>query len=416
MPQKRNSMKSEEAKTPNSIDGFDIYNQPAEFSDNPYPYYRWLRENDPIHQNSDGSYYLTRYEDVLRVYRTAGMTSDKRDVYRRKFGQGPLFVHHTTTMLFRDPPSHTRLRKLITHFFTPRALGELEDRVVVLVDRLLDKCADQGGMDVLSEFAFTLPAEIICFMLAIPPAEREPLQKWSKAILIPLDPVTTPEAIERGNQAVEAFSEYLRGVIEERRDILKRLNEPNTLLDDLIVAQEQDGQLDYEELVQNCILLLNAGHETTSNLIGNGINALLEFPEQLERLRKDPGLIKTAVEEMLRFESPLQIGNRGVSQPIKIGDIELPVGTQILTSIGGANRDPAEFPDPDKFDIGRQPNRHVAFAGGIHACIGAPLARIEGRIAIGHLVARFPKLRQNGKSVRQGRIRFRGLQYLPVAV
>lgn len=393
---------------------FDIYGLPRSFLEDPFPTYHRLRETDPVHQNRDGTWFITRYEDVRRLYRTKTTFSDKTEMYVKKFGEGPLLEQHTKSMLFSDPPAHTRIRKLVAHAFTPRAMKSLEYRVVELVDDLLDRCERDGGMDLITGFAFALPVEVICTMLGIPPSEREPLQRWSNAILTPLEPVATPEMVARGNEAVAEFKQYLKDLLDDRRanpakygdDILKQLTE----------AEEDGDRLTETELIQNCIFMLNAGHETTTNLVGNGVNALLDFPDQLKLLQEQPDLIDGAVEEMLRFDSPLQIGNRGISEPMEFGGIEMPPGTQIMTSIGGANRDPAEFPDPDRFDIRRNPNRHIAFAAGIHACLGAPLARIEGTIAVGRLVKRFPGLKRSGQALRGGRARFRGFMSLPVEV
>ena len=393
---------------------FDIYDLPRTFLQDPFPTYHKLRETDPVHRNKDGTYFITRYEDVARVYRTKSMLSDKTEMYRRKFGEGPLFEQHTNSMLFSDPPRHTRIRKLIAQAFTPRALLALEQRVVELVDGLLDRCADAGGMDAIQDFAFALPLEVICAMLGIPPAQRDPLQAWSNAILTPLEPTATPEMVAAGNTAVSEFKLFLGELLADRRRHPDRYDDD--IMAELLAAEEDGDRLTETELIQNSIFLLNAGHETTTNLVGNGVNALLDFPGELRRLRDDATLIGTAVEEMLRFDSPLQIGNRGVAETIEIGGLTMPPGTQIMTSIGGANHDPAQFPDPDQLDIGRKHNRHVAFAAGTHACLGAPLARMEGRIAIGRLAARFPKLRRDGPAMRGGRARFRGFTALPVAV
>jgi hypothetical protein len=293
-------------------------------------------------------------------------------------------------------------------------MRSLEHRVEELVDGLLDRCERDGGMDLIHGFAFALPVEVICTMLGIPPSERDPLQRWSNAILTPLEPVATPEMVEKGNQAVTEFKQFLKELLDDRRAHPERYGDD--IMAELLSAEEDGDRLTETELIQNCIFMLNAGHETTTNLVGNGVNALLDFPDQLALLRDKPELIDQAVEEMLRFDSPLQIGNRGITEPFAVCGEELPPGAQIMTSIGGANRDPAQFPDPDRFDITRQPNRHVAFAAGIHACLGAPLARMEGAIAVGRLVARFPGLRRAGEGVRGGRARFRGFTSLPVQV
>ncbi len=396
---------------------FSIFAPPADFYENPYPYYRALRESDPVHRNADGSYYLTRYEDVRRVYRTKGMTSDKTEMFTKKYGPGPLLEQHTTSMLFSDPPYHTRIRNLLRHAFTPRALKQLEHRVIELVDDLIEKCRARGEMDLVLDFAFPLPVEVICTMLGIDTRERKRLQEWSREILTPLEPTATPEMIADGNRAVEEFSAFLRDLLAEKRGNMAQGVRAGDILEDLIDSQDsEDDPLTEDELVQNCILLLNGGHETTTNLVGNGMKAMFDNPEQLRKLQEDPSLIGSAIEEMLRFDSPLQIGNRGIAEPFEVGGITLEPGTQILTSIGGANHDPEGFYNPEAFDITRTPNKHLAFAAGIHACIGAPLARMEGTIAISKLVAAFPDIERKGPIGRGGRARFRGLTSMPISV
>lgn len=399
------------------VEGFSIFSPPPAFYESPYPYYRALRERDPVHQNADGPFYLTRYEDVRRVYRTKGMTSDKTEMFTKKYGPGPLLEQHTTSMLFSDPPYHTRIRNLLRHAFTPRALQQLEHRVVELVDGLIVKCREQGGMDLVLDFAFPLPVEVICNMLGIDTRDRERLQEWSRQILTPLEPTATPEMIAAGNQAVSEFTAFLHDLLDEKRRNISRGVRAGDILEDLIDSQDsEDDPLTADELVQNCILLLNGGHETTTNLVSNGMKAMFDNPDQLRKLRDDPSLIGSTIEEMLRFDSPLQIGNRGIAEPFEVGGITLAPGTQVLTSIGGANHDPDAFDDPEVFDITRTPNKHLAFAAGIHACIGAPLARMEGTIAIGKLVAAFPGIERTGPISRGGRARFRGLTSMPVTV
>ena len=399
------------------LETFDLYAPPAEFYESPYPYYKALRELDPVHENADGSFYLTRYEDVRRVYRTKGMTSDKTGMFTKKYGPGALLEQHTTSMLFSDPPYHTRIRNLLRHAFTPRALQQLEHRVVELVDGLIEQCRDRGEMDLVLDFAFPLPVEVICTMLGIDTRERERLQEWSRETLTPLEPTATPEMIADGNRAVDEFTAFLRDLLEEKRANMARGVRAGDILEDLIDSQEsEDDPLTADELVQNCILLLNGGHETTTNLVSNGMKAMFDNPDQLRKLHDDPSLIGGAIEEMLRFDSPLQIGNRGIAEPFEVGGTTLAPGTQILTSIGGANHDPDAFDQPEVFDITRTPNKHLAFAAGIHACIGAPLARMEGTIAIGTLVAAFPDMQRTGPISRGGRARFRGLTSMPVSI
>jgi len=389
---------------------FDLSKIDRAFLDDPFPTYAALRLHDPVHRCPDGSYFLTRYSDIMAVYRDRRFSSDKKAGFGPKYGDTPLYKHHTTSLVFNDPPLHTRVRKLLAPAFTPRALTVLEPRFVALVDGLLDDAAARGEMDLIGDFASALPVEIIGDMLGVPRADRGPLRGWSLAILGALEPVLSEEIERNGNDAVTDFSHYLAGLIADRR--------ANPRDDDVLTALisgEVDGEkLTDDELIQNCIFLLNAGHETTTNLIGNGVAALIEHPEERARLQADPALINSAVEEFLRFESSNQLGNRRAAEDVEVGGVEMPAGTFITLCIGAANRDPTAFSNPDRLDISRSPNRHVAFGAGIHACAGMTLARMEGRIAIGRLLQRFPDLRPNGTPVRGGRVRFRGYLSYPL--
>ena len=389
---------------------FDLSKIDCAFLDDPFPTYAALRTHDPVHRCPDGSYFLTRCADVMAVYRDRRFSSDKKAEFRPKYGDTPLYKHHTTSLVFNDPPLHTRVRKFLAPAFTPRALTVLEPRFVELVDGLLDDAAARGEMDLIGDFASALPVEIIGDMLGVPRADRGPLRGWSLAILGALEPVLSDEVERRGNDAVTEFSDYLAGLIADRR---AKPREDDVLT--ALISGEVDGEkLTDDELIQNCIFLLNAGHETTTNLIGNGVAALIEYPEERERLQADPALINSAVEEFLRFESSNQLGNRRAAEGVEVGGVDMPAGTLITLCIGAANRDPAAFPNSDRLDISRSPNRHVAFGAGIHACAGMTLARMEGRIAIGRLLQRFPDLRPNGTSVRGGRARFRGYLSYPL--
>ncbi len=391
---------------------FDLRAIDAAFLDDPYPTYALLRQYDPVHRSPDGSYFLTRYDDVMAVYRGRGFSSDKKAEFGPKYGTSPLYTHHTTSLVFNDPPLHTRVRKLLSPAFTPRALGVLEPRFETLVDGLLDAAEARGSMDLIEDFAAALPVEIIGDMLGVPRADRGPLRGWSLAILGALEPVLTPEAEQRGNRAVADFTTYLRDLIHDRR----RKPRDDDVLTALIAGAVDGEALSENELIQNCIFLLNAGHETTSNLIGNGVAALLDNPAERARLQNDPDLIDGAVEEFLRFESSNQLGNRRATDDVEIGGETLKAGSFITLCIGAANRDPAQFADPDRLDIARSPNRHLAFGAGAHACAGLTLARMEGRIAIGRLLRRFPELRRAGAPKRGGRARFRGYLSYPLAL
>lgn len=391
---------------------FDLAHLPPGFLDDPYPYYHALRRFDPVHRMPDGSLLLTRYADVVAVYKDRRFSSDKKIEFKPKFGDGWLYVHHTSSLVFNDPPLHTRVRRLIMGGLNPRALSALEPMLVALVDRLLDAAAARGGMDVIEDFASAIPIQVIGDLLGVPQADRGPLRGWSLLILGALEPVLTAEQLAAGNKAVADFRNYLIELVADRRRNLRDLD--SDMLSRLIVGEADGERLTEEELLQNCIFLLNAGHETTTNLIGNGIAALLENPQELARLRADPTLIKSAVEEFLRYESSNQLGNRRAAEAVEIAGQSYPEGTLITLGIGAANRDPEEFPDPDRLDITRAPNRHLAFGSGMHACAGMTLARLEGQIAIGRLLARFPKIERAGAFKRGGRARFRGFLSYPV--
>lgn len=398
-----------------SIRDFDLNGIGREFIDNPFPVLRALREQSPVHRNPDGSVYLTRHVDCLKVYQSRAMLSDKTEEFGKKFGPGPLLTHHTTSLIFNDPPYHTVVRKLLAGAFTPRKLAEMEPLIDGIVDRMLDDLEDLGSFDLIPAFAMVLPTEIISFMLGIPEEYRRKLRGFSLAILGALDPVISPERLQAGNDAVAEFGAILAELIAHRRANPEGAGQ-GEVLDSLIFGEVDGRRLTEEELVQNCIFLLNAGHETTTSLVGNSIGILLDNPDQLRLLQREPEHIGTAVEEFLRVQSPLQIGNRLAGEDIELTDCVLPKGTYIHTSIAGANRDPAVFGDPETVDITRNPNRHLAFATGIHVCLGATLARIEGRIAIGKFVERFPRLRADGPAEIMGLARFRGYNSLPVSV
>jgi cytochrome P450 len=290
----------------------------------------------------------------------------------------------------------------------------MEPDLIALVDRLLDGLAAKGHVEMIGDFASAIPIQVIGNLLDVPMDEREPLRDWSLAILGALEPVIGPEVFARGNKAVGDFLSYLEILVERRR--AKPGNPDRDVLTRLIQGDDNGERLTAKELLHNCIFLLNAGHETTTNLIGNGLVALSRNPAQKKGLIENPGLIKSAVEEILRFESSNQLGNRMTTEPVELGGIELAAGTPVTLCIGAANRDPKQFADPENLDIGRSPNRHLAFGTGAHQCAGMALARLEGAIAISRFLARFPDYTLNGAPVRGGRVRFRGFLSVPCAV
>lgn len=402
------------AKAQDMAAAFDPLNIRPEFYVNPYPTYQALLQHSPMHLCPDGAYFATRYADLVAIYRdTTNFSSDKKKEFLPKYGHSPLYEHHTTSLVFNDPPLHTRVRKLIMGALTPRAIASMEPGLVRLVDDLLDKMADKQDVDLIEDFSSAIPVEIIGNLLDVPHEEREPLRDWSLAVLGALEAVLTPEQEERGNRAVTEMIDYLGGLVTQRR---KNPGDPAVDVLTRLIEGEDGDRLSESELLQNCIFLLNAGHETTTNLIGNGLYLMLEWPEELARLKADPDLIDKAIEECLRFESSNQLGNRITTTDIEIGGVKMGPDTRIWLGIGAANRDPEQFPDPDRFDISRRPNRHLAFGGGPHTCAGLSLARLEGKIAISSFLARFPDYKLIGEPERGGRARFRGFLTIPARV
>jgi hypothetical protein len=394
---------------------FDIEKLTPEFYADPYPTYRALRENEPVKRLPNGSYFLTRYDDLITAYKSTKLfSSDKKREFAPKYGASLLYEHHTTSLVFNDPPAHTRVRRLIMGALSPRAIAAMEPDLIALVERLLDRLAAKNDVDLIEDFAAAIPIEVIGNLLDVPHDERGPLRDWSLAILGALEPVISTEAFARGNRAVKDFLVYLQVLVERRR--AKPGDVRHDVLTRLIQGEDNGERLTSKELLHNCIFLLNAGHETTTNLIGNGLVALSENSAQKQRLIERPDLIKTAVEEILRFESSNQLGNRMTTEPVEFGGIALPAGTPVTLCIGAANRDPAQFTDPENLDIGRTPNRHLAFASGPHQCAGMALARLEGAIAMSRFLARFPGYALKGAPVRGGRVRFRGFSSVPCVV
>jgi cytochrome P450 len=387
----------------------------------PYPMYRQLREQDPVHWSElMEAWVLTGYEDVQSVLRDPRFSADRRRgrsrfaqmaQARMEAQQGPL--SSANTMLTSDPPEHTRLRGLVSKAFTPRRVEELRPRIQEIVDGTLDEAQRKGGMDVIWDLGYPLPVIVIAEMLGVAIERRDDFKRWSDDVVATLGgPLVADETLQRALKSSQEMAEYFRSVISERR------KEPrDDLLSALIAAEERGDVLSEEELLATCVLLLAAGNETTTNLIGNGMLALLRNPEQLERLRANPDLIEPAIEELLRYDGPVHGTGRVALETMEIGGQEVEEGRIVFTLIAAANRDPAQFPDPDRLDVGRDPNPHVAFGMGIHYCLGAPLARAEGQIAFRSLLERFATIQLGGGDVEWGgTFILRGLKRLPVTV
>ena len=406
---------------PSQTAGFDLRHLDDVFFVDPHPTYRALREREPVKRMPDGSLFLTRHADLVAVYKDVRtFSSDKQIEFAPKYGLGsPLHAHHTTSLVFNDPPLHTRVRRLIAGALTPKHVQAMEARLAALVEGLLDDLARRAvrapgePVDAIEALAAAIPIEVIGNLLDVPAEERTPLRGWSLAILGALEPVLTPAQEATGHAAVRDFLAWLETLVERRR---ARPGDPEIDVLSRLIAGERDGErLTAAELLHNCIFLLNAGHETTTNLIGNGLALLDAWPEARARLVAEPALLRTAIEEFLRMESSNQLGNRIAVTAGSIGGVAIGPGTRVTLCIGAANRDPAAFVDPDRLDLARHPNRHLAFGSGIHQCVGMGLARLEARVALGGFLARFPRYRVV-EAVRARRVRFRGHERLDVVL
>ena len=392
---------------------FDLANPPEGFTENPFPHYDALLRDSPVTPQPDGSFLICRHADLNAIYRDTGLyISDKKQAFAPKFGVGtPLYEHHTTSLVFNDPPLHTRVRRIMTAALTPRALARMEPGLIAIVDQLLDRMPQQA--DLIEDFAMSIPIQIIGNLLDIPLSERGPLRDWSLAILGALEPTLSDAQLAKGHTAVSEFKGYLQELIARRK---VSPGDPDTDVLTRLIAGDDSGQLTEIELIQNCIFILNAGHETTTNLIGSGLALLHDFPDQKQRLMDSPALIDTCVEEVLRLRSPNQFGNRETTAEVTLDGYNLPPGANLHLCIGAANRDPEAFDNPKDFDIARKPNRHLAFAGGPHVCVGLTLARMEGRVALGRFLARYPDYEIGDARRSGGRIRFHGYAALPAVL
>ena len=397
-----------------SIESFDLYNPPSDFINNVYKYYNLLREKSPIHKNSDGSYILTRYKDLVGVYRNFKVwSSDKRTEFREKFGSSPLFEHHTTSVVFVDPPDHTRIRKIFQQAFTPKSILGLERNINKLVDSYLVMMHAKKKFDFVSDFSFRLPVDVVCSVLGVPIEDRHLIRDWAHKILGALEPKLTQKQFNEGSSAVINFKQYLKDQIKFRKTH-KDINKANEVLSLLIEAEGLE--LSETELLHQCIFMLNAGHETSTNMLSHGLNELINHRDQYKSLQKEPGRIDTAIDEILRFQPPIQINNRRCLEKTKLGDVVVPEGTPVHMIIAGANRDPSQFFKPETFDISRSPNRHLSFGLGIHICAGINLARVEAKVAFQSLMSSFREINLLKKPKVANRIRFREIKEMQIEI
>ncbi|MGY3443979.1 MULTISPECIES: cytochrome P450 [unclassified Bradyrhizobium] len=400
--------------------GDPLFNPLApEFIRNPYPYYERLRRLDPMHVNAHGAFVASRHAEASLVLRDKRFGKDYVERTIRRYGpkimDEPVIRSMSHWMLQQDPPDHTRLRGLVVKAFTARRVEDMRPRIQHVVDETLDRIIPQGRMDLIEDFAFRLPVTIICDMLGIPEEHREAFYNGSRDGGRLLEPVPlTPEEIKQGNAGNAMAAMYFHQLFELRR------KQPGDDLTTQLVQAEEDGQkLTNEELTGNIILLFGAGHETTVNLIGNGLLALFRNPDQLALLKANPGLITNAIEEFLRYDSSVQMTGRVALEDIEdLGGKRIPKGESVLCLLGSANHDPAVYPDhPEKLDIQRPNVKPLSFGGGIHFCLGAQLARIEAEIAISTLLRRIPGLRLDDAENPEWRPTFvlRGLKRLPAS-
>ncbi len=400
---------------------------PMEVIANPYPIYSDMRTQDPVHWNEPvGTWVLTRYSDVIETLRDRRMSVDRISAYSDRIPEpmqekiAPILHIFSDMMLLSDPPKHTRLRSLANKAFTPRVVDNMRSHIQDIVDQSLDAVEGAGRMDVINDLAYPLPVRVICEMLGVAPEDQDQFKEWTDHLAIFLGD------IRRAAQHVEVAQRSALDMIECLKEIIKecRQNPRDDLISALVAAEEQGDTFSQDELYSMFVLLQIGGHETTTNLIGNGLLALLQNPDQLLKLRNNPALLETAVEELLRYHSPIQATARIATEDLEIGGKPISAGQYISTYLAAANRDPDQFPDPDRLDITRQENRHLAFSFGPHFCLGAALARLEGQIAIGTVLRRMPQLRlEPPLSVEAPLEEFRwrdnpvfhGLESLPVA-
>lgn len=405
--------------------GIEGLNDPT-YHKNPYPFYERLRARGPVYWDKNGGvnggWVITRHSLVTAALRDPRVTAE-RITPPTDFSWAPepfnsaarqVFRAMPHQLLFLDPPDHTRLRGLMNKAFTPRYVEGLRNHITALTDTLLDDLAPQGGMEVIHDLAHPLPATVIAEMLGVPTADREQFIQWASDFAGFLD--SSNLSMEQALQAIQGvadFMDYFRAIIAQRRDTPR-----DDLLQALITAHANDDRMTEDELLANLVLLLAAGHGTTTHLIGNGLLALLRNPDEYQRLVADPTLIPNAIPELLRYDAPVQLTGRGTREEITLGEVTIPAHQHITVLLGAANHDPLQYADPERLDVGRPENRILSFGQGIHFCLGAPLARLEAEIVFRAITQRFPQLRLAAPDLTlewEPSIVFRGLRALPVA-
>ncbi|MCC5669556.1 cytochrome P450 [Nostoc sp. CHAB 5784] len=419
----KNTINTENTQKLRSVKAFKFNPLDKKFHANPYPTYHRLRSEDPVHRNFAGEWMLTRYADVKFVLKDSRFATDRtperiqeKNIYVQHKGKDFNILTQTVRkwLLFVNPPDHTRLRGMVNKAFFLKTIERMRPQIQQVVEELIGKVQNTGKMDIISDFASPLPVIVMSKILGLHTQRHKQLKYWADQLFLVFEPLMSLEDYERLNQAALEFTEYLREVIIER---LKQPQED--LLSTLILARTEQGQLTKQaedEILSFCTALFSAGEETTVNLIGNGMLALLHHPNQMEKLKHNPGIIQSAIEELLRFDSPVQLIARIATEDVLIGNKMIRAGERIVVSLGAVNRDPSQFPDPDLLELTRSDNNHLAFGDSIHACLGSALARAQGQIAIGTLVQQLSDLKLNTDKLEwQKNVTVRGLKALPVS-
>ncbi len=393
---------------------FDLLDLPDEYFRDPVPFYKTLRDHDPMHWNRDGSLLLSRYEDIKAVWRDLSGQVDRTEAYTKKFGAGPLLEHHTSTMLFRDPPDHDRLREIVNPFFTQSAIERLRVVIKEIVADLLDEIEEKREIEFVSEFSSRIPIQVICDIFGVPRADGPIIRDLGAQVLLPLNPAVSPEVIAAGHASTQKFKDYLLDFINYWR--AQPVQEvPENIISALVAAEKRGSPpISESEMAHMCILVLNGGHETTTNLIGLSTLALMNHPDQMALIGNDSSVVGQGVEECLRFATPLQLQGRLTTREVQIPSGVIPPNTEVVVAQVSANRDERVFEDPDTLRLTRRPNPHLAFGAGVHVCLGRPLARIEAGEALPALMRRFPKMQLIEDPVFNRNTRFRGIQSMRV--
>lgn len=404
-------MQSENPMTAEAAKSFDLFELPDGYYDDPYKWFALLREKDPVHLNRDDSVLLTRYDDVRAVWSDLSASVDKSDVFKKKFGPGPLLEHHTSTILFSDPPRHDELRMMVNPFFSRKNIRLLEEFIESRIEERIDFLKENKRVEFVQDFAFQIPMQVICRILGVPESDRDFLHRLGMKIIFPLNPHVCADTISDGNDAVVQFKSYLQDFLDDRA---KSRPEPNTdVIASLLEARHRGAKISDEEIFHMCIILLNGGHETTTNTLAIGLLGLLQNQSQISAYRNGEASDQTAADELIRFVTPIQLQGRRLTRALTLpSGPTLPSGTEVILCPASANRDPSAFYEPNKIDLLRKPNMHFAFGAGVHLCIGRLLAKLQISKIFPALFNTFSQIELLETARFNKNARFRGLQKL----